>query len=241
MELNIVPDTDFNAVFADRLLATLARHDRPVLGISVGSTTLKALGIAARQAVESGISLAGVQFVPLEIGIGLPVTHRFAFRNLVREALGDGTGVTDGAIHDFEDPAADGAVLRDRLAARLESLGGLSVALLGVGTNGHIAALEPAATQPAQCCVVELLPESREQLAADLQAFSHLVSAGMADLLLAPDVLIGAAGANKAQAMGSLAHQHYDPMVPLTFFVGHVGAVYVIDESAARFVTPPAA
>lgn len=217
---------------ARHLADRLTQHPRVVLGVASGATTFKGLAALRDIVLTEQMSLRHVHLMPVEIGVGLPVSHRFAFANVVRQFLQPGTDLPDAHIHSFEDAAASGPVLCQRYSEALTALGGFTIVLLGVGGNGHIAAIEPGSALPTRTYVSRLAPETVADMPPDFAGFEQVVTPGMADLLAADEVIIAANGLKKQAAAAAVGYGQLDPQWPLTFFLAHPHATFLFDTEA---------
>ncbi|MBC7544713.1 MAG: 6-phosphogluconolactonase [Candidatus Sericytochromatia bacterium] len=210
----------------------MQRHGHVVLGVAGGRTTFQGLAAMRQVLCEQGGSLGHVHILQLEVPVGRSPELDTAFANLVRTHVQPGTDLPEAQIHSFEDAGASGDEIRQRMAARLASLGGLTIALLGIGTNAHVAAIEPAAALPLAPFVSQLTAETMRHVPADMQASGLVVTAGIGDLMRADEVIVAAAGAGKAAAVASLGLGVVDPRLPVTMFLAHRRAQFLFDQPA---------
>ena len=187
--------------------------------------------VAARARGE--VSLDRARVFMLDEYLDLAAYPEGSFLAYLREHLGE--AVFNGATR-FEAlaPSDDPT----RLAAydrALDEAGGLDLAVVGVGRNGHVGFNEPGAPRGARTRVVEL---SAETLAANFPGVEparrprRAVTMGLADLVGARAVLMLLAGASKAGvARRLLGEGGVDPSVPATHLLGHRELTVVVEAS----------
>jgi glucosamine-6-phosphate deaminase len=138
----------------------------------------------------------------------------------------------------------DGAVAAGRVAheaARFERAlaraGGLDLALLGLGRNGHIAFNEPGAPRDSRTRLVTLDDRTRLDLA---RAFGgadavprQALTMGVATLLAARRVVLVALGAHKAEVVARMLGGPVGPDCPASFLREHPDVLVVLDREAA--------
>lgn len=134
------------------------------------------------------------------------------------------------APFDAEDPgAAIGRICDD-----LREAGGLDLAVLGIGMNGHLGFNEPGSTRDSPCRMVELAFETQSQVAGHWQPPpTRGVTLGMDELLGAKSVLLLANGLCKADILGAALNGPETSGVPASFLQSHPRLVIVCDIPAA--------
>lgn len=114
--------------------------------------------------------------------------------------------------------------------------GGLDLALVGLGANGHIGMNEPGATVDLATRVVQLEP-STTQHAAEYGATTPPtwgITVGIAELMEAEEVWVLVTGAHKASILNRTIHGVVDSDVPATYLTEHHNCTFFVDESALR-------
>ena len=233
MHISCVSADDFLPACGLALLACVQATPDAVIGVSGGMTTMRVLAALRERALAAGVSLRQVRLVALECGVGIPADSPVSFTTLFRRFFQDGTDVPAQHLLTFDDAGAEAPVLVGRLAATLQQLP-LTVALIGVGTNAHVAAIEPAGRLPARSYTSTLTPETVATLPAEMAGHDQVVTAGMADLMLAGKILIVANGARKLASVAALQGGMIDPQLPVTFFLGHRDVRLITDHAAGR-------
>lgn len=138
----------------------------------------------------------------------------------------------------------DGAAPPERVAQacadygrELARAGGLDLALLGLGRNGHVAFNEPGSTPDARTRRIALAGSSRADAARAFGGLAQVpreaLTLGLADLLKAREVLLLALGAGKAGVVARALQGPVGPDCPASFLRGHPNALWVLDRAAA--------
>jgi glucosamine-6-phosphate deaminase len=119
----------------------------------------------------------------------------------------------------------------------IEAKGGLELAVLGLGPNGHIGFNEPGSPIDSRTRVVELTPESRNQNAAYYDSAEEIpdqaMTIGIGTLLESSRIVLIVSGADKSSILRASLLGPVTPDVPGSFLqtVGH--RLTVIADSAA--------
>lgn len=128
-------------------------------------------------------------------------------------------GVPNGKASNLEAEAT-------RYAQAFRAAGPAALALLGLGTNAHVAFNEPGPTHLGLAGVVRLAPGSAEGAAWGL-------TLSLAEIGACEQVWLMASGAHKAPAVAAMLEGPLDPLVPASLLRIHPRLVVHLDEAAA--------
>lgn len=127
---------------------------------------------------------------------------------------------------------------------KIASLGGLDLAITGIGNNGHIAFNEPGSTLIARTHVVDLdestILSNARFFEGDLQRVpKQAISIGMEEIMKSRLFLVVASGKNKAALIKkTLEYDRIDSMWPVSFLRLHPHCIFIIDQDAASLTDP---
>lgn len=166
---------------------------------------------------------------------GLPTGHPGRCETMLRTALLD--RVPAAAFH-FPDVEARDLDLECRRYGTLISEGGLDLAVLGLGRNGHLGLNEPGSTADQPTRVVELTEETREgarKYGADPPPTWGL-AVGLAEILAAREVWLLVTGSGKAAVLAQVVNEQVTDQIPATVLRTHPNTVIWADEEAASLL-----
>lgn len=233
--------TDGEESFADRAAAHVAARfaDKPALTVALptGMTPVglyrRLLGLEADGAVHLG---AG-RYFNLDEYVGVPQADSHSFAAFLHRHFLDQSAIPPGQVRLLRGDAPDIAAEARAHDAAVTAAGGLDLAILGLGANGHIAFNEPGADWNATTHVVPLTDETRDANAAYFaDAFtvpSAGVTMGIGMLRAARHILLMVSGASKARALAAFLGGRPDPAWPVTALCGHP-SITLIAESSLR-------
>ncbi len=144
----------------------------------------------------------------------------------------DACGVPPERIRAFDGLAEDPAQEARAMDAYLASAGGLSLAVLGIGLNGHVGFNEPGRPLPGLFSLTEL---SETTVSAGRKYFggrpvpTRGATVTLAALMAAEEVLLVATGAHKREIVRAVLA---GADVPAAKFLAHPNAVYIFDAEA---------
>jgi len=220
---------------AARVASLLAETPDAAIALPTGSTPI---GLYARlRAMEAAgeLPLSHAHFFNLDEYVGVAPANRHSFAAFLRRHLLDEADIPAEHIRllrgDAPDIEAEAAAHDAAVAAR----GGLDLAILGLGSNGHIAFNEPGAPWDAGTHVVPLTEATRMANAAyfpdGFQVPSHGLTMGIGMIRAARRVLLMVSGPAKAEALGALLAARPDPDWPVTALCGHPGLTVIADAA----------
>ncbi|MEX2081454.1 MAG: 6-phosphogluconolactonase, partial [Dehalococcoidia bacterium] len=226
----VVPAEAFGEAAAGAFMELCARHGtEPLVGLATGNTpTTMYLTLAAR-------GVGGTRAVAVDEYVG-PREHACSNRAYFRsywEPLAGASGVEQ-----FDPGAADLGQECERVAAAIAAGGGLDLAVLGIGLNGHLAFNEPGSDRDCPARVVELHQESRTAAAGcwGSDTPTHGMTLGLRELLGAKSVLLLANRGAKAAIVARALQGKVGPECPASWLQGHSDLRVVLDEAAARYL-----
>ena len=118
----------------------------------------------------------------------------------------------------------------------IQAAGGLDLAILGIGRNGHIAFNEPGSARDSRTREVELEGVTRADAAAAFGSMEQVplraVTLGIADILAARRILVLAFGESKRECVHATLHGEVGPRVPASFLREHPNVRMFVDAPA---------
>ena len=213
-----------------------------VLGLPTGRTPVPMYRALVRLHRQGHADFSSATTFNLDEFIGLPAGHPGSYRAFMQRHLFAHVNLNSAQTHLPHGGAANPRAEAARYDAAIGAAGGLDIAILGIGANGHIGFNEPAASLPARTNVVALRPGTR---AANAAAFGgrasrvpvRAISMGVGTILSARHVLLLATGADKADIVAKALRGPVTTRVPASLLQLHPRAAVVLDRAAAKKLT----
>ena len=217
--------SDFSRAAADHVAALLERKPTAVIALPTGQTPLGLYAELVARVAAKQLSIAQGRFFNLDDYLGLSVDHPLSYARFLREHFLMPASVPEEHIRLLRgDAVGIEAECRDYEAA-IAAAGGLDLAILGLGTNGHIGFNEPGSDWSAQTHVVSLSQETRATHVAQTQGKFAIpeygVTVGISTIVAARELLLLAAGGAKARALAAFRGGTPDPQWPVTALLTH--------------------
>ncbi|MBM3781026.1 MAG: glucosamine-6-phosphate deaminase [Acidobacteria bacterium] len=222
------------------LIEDIRRRPDLVLALPTGATPLPLYAALRRAAHEGPDLMVHLRTFNLDEFVGVPADDTASYRSYMNRELFHAAhlsarqiGFLDGCAEDLDEECR-------RYDQRIAQAGGIDVAVLGLGRNGHIGFNEPAEMLHAHTHVAVLDESTRLANArwfgdAVSRAPRQALSMGVGIMLGARRIMLLATGAAKAQAVAQLRSGVVTTRVPASLLQCHPDVTLWLDEDAARF------
>lgn len=231
-------ETDAARALASRVVAAIAQKPELVLALPTGRTPLPLYRELVRLHQERQVSFAKVHTFNLDEFRGLAPDDPGSFRAYMERHFFSKVDVQPERIHFLSGQAEDAGEECERYEGELAQVGGIDLAILGIGSNGHIAFNEPAEKLLPRTHLTKLSRETREANAGlfggdavrvPLEAYTM----GMETILGAREVALMATGAKKAEILARALEAEITERVPASLLQRHPCLSVYADEAAA--------
>jgi glucosamine-6-phosphate deaminase len=225
----------FAAQAAAHVAACLRTAGSPAIALPTGLTPVGLYRqLLARQA-EGDLALGQGYYFNLDEYVGVSQADSHSFAAFLRRHFLDEAMIPPAHIRLLQGDAPDIEKEAKAHDAAVAARGGLDLAILGLGGNGHIAFNEPGADWSAGTHVVPLTEETRAANAAyfndGFTVPQQGVTMGIGMLRAAKRILLMVSGATKTEALGMLLAGKADPAWPVTALCGHPDLIVIADKA----------
>jgi glucosamine-6-phosphate deaminase len=212
-------------VAADHVAELLAHKPGAVVALPTGQTPLGLYAELVARAAAKRLSVAQARFFNLDDYLGLGADHPLSYARFLRAHFLRPAGVPEKHIRLLRGDAAGIEEECSDYETAIEAAGGLDLAILGLGTNGHIGFNEPGSDWSAQTHGVTLSEETRATHVAQTQGKFVIpergITVGISTILAAREVLLLVAGRGKERALAAFRTGIPDPEWPVTALLTH--------------------
>lgn len=219
------------------LIEEINKKEDIVLGLATGSTPIGTYKELIKAHVEKGLDFSKAKSFNLDEYVGLDGKHPSSYRYFMDEELFNhinidksNTYVPDGKAENLEEYCQ----AYDKL---IEECGGVDIQILGIGTNGHIAFIEPADQLATSTSVVKLKESTIKDNSRFFESIEEVpstaISMGISSILKAKKIILLASGKNKAEAIAKLLNNKtINTHVPASLLRLHPDVTVIVDEDA---------
>lgn len=229
-----------NAAAADLLCEWLIAPGVRNVMLAAGNSPLALYGLVA----ERRLPLSHLNVFALDEYVGVPLEEPRNCANLLRRHVVDAWRIPASRYHTVSSLPGDALASIRRHERLIEQDGGLDVAVLGVGQNGHLGFNEPGSARDSAARVIELEPVSieanRRWFGGDYAPAAG-ATLGLKTILAVRRILVLAYGAHKTAAVRQMLAGPVSPHCPASFLRDHFDAWAFLDQLAAAGIERPEA
>ncbi len=210
-----------------------------VLLLPTGRTPLTLYTQLVSRSQADQLDLSRVTTFNLDEFYGIGADHPGSYHSYMRRCFFNQVPVAPQNINMLDGTTPDPVAECRSYDQKIEAAGGIDLAVLGIGANGHIGFNEPGSTQDSRTRLVVLQPETRASNAFlfDNQPAAvppKALTVGIATILQAKRVLLLATGEIKAQAVYDMLNGPVTAGLPASFLRLHPSVSIMIDRNAAE-------
>lgn len=226
---------------ADLLVTLIAAKPTATTVLATGETPLGAYAELAARHGRGEIDASRLRAVQLDEYLGLAPDDRRSLYGWMRRAFLDPLGIAPATVVRLHGDAGDPLAACRVYDAAVRAAGGLDLAVLGLGPNGHLGFNEPPAGPDVPTRVVSLSEESVRSNARYWggrdQVPRAALTAGMSTLLAARQTVLLVSGAHKRAILHRVMAGPVTPDVPASY-LQRASNVTVIADAAAWGSSP---
>ena len=214
---------------AQQICRLLERKPDAVLALAAGRTVAPLYEELARLFDAGELSMKQARIFAVTEFEGVPEEQ--SCRHMLEQALLSRTDLAPANCHFLSAETAE------RYEDAIQAVGGLDLAVLGLGDNAHVGYNEPATPYDSRTHRQKLTDSTRRQLAdrfgGEEQAPAYAWTMGIKTLVEARQILVLAFGEEKAKPAFQMLYARDDSFVPAAFLQLPPEVTVLLDEAAA--------
>jgi glucosamine-6-phosphate deaminase len=222
---------------ADLVVQALSGGAGPVLALPTGSTPLPLYRLLVARHQQGLADFGRATAFSMDELLGLASDHPGSYQTYLRQHFLQHVNLSPERIHLIRGDLKDWRAEARRIERQLADVGGLDLAIVGIGMNGHVAFNEPAPALEARTHRVRLASSSRRLHAGAFGRWqrvpAHALTMGIGTILSARRILLMATGAHKAAIVRRALGGPVTTRVPASLLQAHPNVDVVLDEAAA--------
>jgi glucosamine-6-phosphate deaminase len=232
--ITVVPDYDaVSRAAAEAIGDVLRRSPAAKVLAATGQTPMGAYAELVKFRVRGTFDPARLQVYVLDEYVGAGGNNPRSLARWLHRAFVEPLGIPETNVVDLPPDGDAGACAA--YDAELVRRGGFDLAILGIGTNGHIGFNEPPSDADAPTRLVTLSEDSlasNERYEDGGPVPRTAVTVGMAPLLASRACILLASGTSKADIMRRALLGPVGPQVPASFLQRHPDLTVIADRAA---------
>ena len=225
---------------AQRLLEKIKAAPSAVMGLATGSTMEPVYAQLLGALQQSPVDLSQLPTYNLDEYIGLSAEHPQSYNYYMCQHLFNQLNIPKHNIHLPDGLASDIEAACLAYSNAIQTMGGMDLLLLGIGSTGHIGFNEPQACFNSRTHVVALSAQPRIDNGRFFVEQSEVptlaITMGIKDILEAKEIILVATGRNKTDIMAQLFSSEIDERLPASALKQHSNLTIVLDREAAALL-----
>ncbi len=237
--MRVFVEKDYDALSdrASRILIEEIKSKKDlVLGLATGSTPIGTYERLIKAHREEGLDFSQVKSINLDEYVGLDGNHPGSYRYFMDNVLFNhinicksNTHVPDGTAENLEEYCKAYDSLIDKY--------GIDIQILGIGSNGHIAFIEPGEELSLHTSIARLKESTINDNARFFNSREEVpdkaISLGILSIFKAKKIILLASGKNKASAIAKILNNDtISTKVPASILKLHPDVTIIVDEDA---------
>lgn len=231
---------DVSRYTAQRLIAKITAAPAAILGLATGSTMEPVYAKLLEYMQQTPINVSQLTTFNLDEYMGLNPQHPQSYNYFMYRHLFNQLAIPANHIHLPDGLATDIEAVCNAYSNSIQTLGGLDLQLLGIGSNGHIGFNEPKTSFASRTHVVELSEQTRIDngrfFTEQSEMPTHAITMGIQDILDAKEIILVATGRNKTDIMAQFFNSAIDEELPASALKQHKNLTIVLDREAAALL-----
>jgi glucosamine-6-phosphate deaminase len=236
--LTVVADESAVASYASDLVEAALRERRAtVLALPTGRTPIPLYAELGRRCASGLLSLAEAYGFNLDEWVGVPATAEGSYAKFMDDYFYRHVDLPTSRRFIPNGMAPDLEAECLRYEELLRGVGGIDLAILGIGGNGHIGFNEPGTSFESRTHVCRVAAETREANAYSFPSGScpfDAMTVGIKTILEARQIVLLVTGAGKARILAAALTGPIDESVPASVLQRHPRVRVVADRAAAE-------
>ncbi|MCC6314823.1 MAG: glucosamine-6-phosphate deaminase [Thermomicrobiales bacterium] len=236
--LTIVPNASaMSERGADIFAEVVSANPGAVVAGPTGSTPLGMFERLVAQARAGQLDVSRLRLFCLDEYLGVTADDPNSLTGWLFRVFIDPAGIPHANVHTVPATDPDPIAAASRYEHDLIAAGGLDLAILGLGPNGHIAFNEPGSTADSRTRPLNLTEQSVAQAAAywkpGVIALNQAMTLGVATLLEARRLVLIVAGEAKAEMLRRTLEDPMSPETPASWLRLAADRLEVVADAAA--------
>lgn len=213
-----------------------------VIALPTGETPKLMYSLLIESLDSQTLDCSGLFLVNLDEFVGLPWDRPGSFGHALRETLLDRRPMSEAAYRLLDGASGDPEEECARHEWAVRERGGIDLAILGIGVNGHIAFNEPGTSFDSHTHV-SMLANTTVHRAGSLGSSGAPVPSlgltmGIGTILESRSILLLASGKDKARVLDAAFHGDPSPSNPASALQRHPNTTVIADRAALSLWKP---
>ncbi len=240
MEIQISDDYEsMSKKCVNDLLNYISNKSKPVICAASGDTPKGMYKQLVTAIQEKNIDVSHWYFVGLDEWCGMNGNDEGSCRYHLNKDLFEPLNINESNIIFFDGRAYDLSAECERIEKNISDLGGIDIAVLGIGTNGHVGMNEPGTDKNSRAHVANIHAETAEtgqKYFTIKQRLTHGLTLGIGDLMETNFLMLLANGKRKSGIIKKVVGSKATSDLPASLLSDHQKLIIYLDKEAASCI-----
>ena len=224
---------------ADDLLKILRPIKNPLLCTASGDSPKGMYKELIKQVKEKNIDISEWIFLSLDEWAGMNENDEGSCRFHLNNDLFGPLNVSGSNIIFFDGRATNAGAECGRIEDYIKNHGGIDVAIVGLGTNGHIGMNEPGTPATSRTHVAEIDSTTQavgQKYFKNEQKLTHGITLGLATLMEVRNIMLLVSGSRKAEIVQKVLEEKISEQLPASILRRHKNFSVYLDKDASAYL-----
>jgi glucosamine-6-phosphate deaminase len=226
-----------SAAAAEEFIKCMQTSSAPLCCIASGDSPVGLYKELSRCYTQQELGISNWHFAGLDEWLGMDGTDEGSCRYMLDEFVTKPLHLSPEQACFFNGRTKDAAAECLRVEQFIHQHGGLDVAVLGLGLNGHLGLNEPGTSFSARAHVSEISDMTQsvgQKYFSTATKLTHGITLGLANLMEAKNVMLIVSGERKAEIVKQVIEGNITEQVPASILKYHTSCSIYLDEAAAK-------
>ena len=221
---------------ADEVIEVMQSRKQPLICTASGDSPAGLYKEFVERAGKKQLDASGWFFVGLDEWVGMNENDEGSCRYHLNQQLFDPLQVAGDKICFFDGRAVDLQAECEQTEDFIHEHGGIDVAILGVGMNGHVGMNEPGTSANTHSQIINLDATTQkvgQKYFKKEQRLTEGITLGVATLMEADTIILLVSGKHKAEIVQKIIEDEISEKLPATLLRKHPALKIYLDADAA--------
>jgi galactosamine-6-phosphate isomerase len=222
---------------ADEFIQKVQALENPLICPASGDSPAGLYNELVKRVKSQELDISNWLFVGLDEWAGMNAKDEGSCRYHLDHQLFDPLQITDERICFFDGRANDLRMECERIESFIDLHGGIEVAILGLGVNGHVGMNEPGTRRMMRSHVADIAQATQkmgQKYFKKQQVLTQGITLGIATLMEARHVLLLVSGKHKAEITHKIIEDQISEDLPASLLRNHPSFKIFLDQPAAE-------
>lgn len=215
----------------------------PLICTASGDTPKGMYKELIKQVEEKKIDISGWHFISLDEWAGMNGDDEGSCRNHLDNDLFHPLNIAKDKIVFFDGRATDLEAECNKIDEHINKMGGIAVAIVGLGMNGHVGMNEPGTPENLHSHIADIdaiTQQVGQKYFKTEQSLTKGLTLGLASLQETSFIMLLANGVKKSAIVRKVFEYDNSPELPAISLLSHKDICIYLDNEAASLITPNA-